>query len=174
MIRSWIDKKSGKIVVTNEKTRMELTKPQAYVLLRQLSQLLGLRVSLGKPIVSYRFEGSGYVVDVIEGGETRRFVVPTKIIEAYMRAVKKLGSGKYQSSTIAKEAFIQARKLGISEVSRFMDGDDLNWELLFGTRDKYYELFRVPILVLQEMGYVKYGKRFITILPRNKRVDEFT
>jgi hypothetical protein len=171
MIRVWEDKRNQKIVITNDKYKMELTKSQAFIVLRQLSQILGLRVSLGKPIVSYRYEGSGVVVDVIEGGESRRFVLSTGIIDSYIKAIKRLKPGKYSSSTIAREAFLEARKRGIRTVERFMEGDELNWELLFGTRDKYYELFRVPLLVLQEMGYVTYGKRKIMVLPRNKRLS---
>lgn len=163
MIRVWEDKDSQKIVIDIDGQRLKLTKPQAYILVRNIGQILGLRVSTGKPIVSYRYEGTGVVVDIIEGAGSRRFVVDMRLLNAYLNALRRLRPGKYPSSAVARVAFIEARKLGVSDVNRFLEGDELNWELLFGTRDKYYELFRVPVLLLSELGLVEYGKRYITV-----------
>ena len=169
MIRVW--EENDKIIVDVDGKRLILTKPQAYILVRNIGRILGLRVSTGKPVVSYRYEGSGVVVDIIEGNGSRRFVINPKILDGYIRALKKLKIGRYPPARIAREGFIEARKLGVSEVSRFLIGDELEWERLYGNRDKYYELFRVPILVLSEMGLVEYGKRYITIKPNKKRVE---
>lgn len=163
VIRVWEDKDNNSIVIDVDGRRITLTKPQSYILVRNVGRILGLRVSTGKPVVSYRYEGSGIVVDLIEGNGSRRFVINPKVVEAYIRVMRKLKPGKYPPSFIAREAFNEARRLGIFDVNRFMDGEELNWELLFGTREKYYALFRVPMLILSDTGLVEYGKRYITI-----------
>jgi len=163
MIRVWEDKESGRVVVDVDGRRVELTRPQAYILARRIGQLLGLRVSLGRPLASFRYEGGHVVADIVEGEGVRRFVVPMKLLTAYVNAIRKLAPGKYPPATIAREAFLEARRLGMREVEEFLDGDSIKWELLFGTRDKYYELFRAPVLLLCELGLVEYGKRRITV-----------
>lgn len=171
MIRVW--EENNRIVISVDGKLLTVTKPQAYILVRNIGRILGLRVSTGKPVVSYRYEGTGVVVDIIEGNGSRRFVINPKILDGYIKAVKRLKSGKFPPARIAREGFIEARKLGVSEVNRFMVGDELEWERLYGNRDKYYELFRVPLLVLSEAGLVEYGKRYITIKPVRGKISIF-
>jgi len=170
MIRVWEDKETKEIVVDVDGQRVKLSKPQAYILVRNIGQLIGLKVTTGKPLLSYKYERGGIVVDIIEGNSSKHFVISTKLLNAYINVIKRLKPGKYTPPFIARESFIEARKLGVSDVNRFLEGDELNWKLLFGSRDKYYELFRVPILLLTEFGFISYGKRFITVKTNNLKL----
>lgn len=161
MIR--VKKEENKLIIEINENEIKISETQGYILTRQLANALGLSVNTRNPIISYRNEGTAIVADIIEGNISRRFVIRKEIINSYIKAIIAFQNGKYKLRTIAEKAFIEARKLKIRDVEQFLDGSKLNWELLFGTRKKYYELVRVPILLLSKMGFVEYSARWISI-----------
>jgi len=158
-------RRGGRVVVSVDGVDLELSAAQAYVLARQLGSVLGLRVSLGRPIVSASRAPGGVEVTLVEGGGARRFFVPGALLDAYVRGLRRLGPGRHAYPSVARALLSEARAAGFAgRVERYLEGaPEDGWERLFGARTDYYELFRVPLLVLEEQGCVEAKRRYVLV-----------
>lgn len=156
-------REGDKIVIENGGVSLTLSLTEAYHLVREVGKLLGLRVTLGRPIVSYHVQPTHYSVIVIEGQGARSFAVPKQLVNAFIRAAQKLGVGKHDKREFARVAFEEASKAGVPGVRRYLSGNGIEWELLLGNRQDYYDLFRAPALLLEEMGMIEVGGRKVKV-----------
>ena len=167
MIRVWRD---GDVVhVEYGGTRLSLPLNAARTLARKLGEAVGMRVTLGAPLVSYHRAPGGYRVVIMEGSGVKEVFVPRGLLDAYLDAARRLGPGRYRVRDFVEKALrIAAERGAAGEAARFL-GPRLDWESLFGHRELYYSYARAPILLLHELGYLEYKRNGYVVVKKTRR-----
>lgn len=152
--------------------QVTISKLEAYLLVRKLASKLNLRVTSGVIVTDYKVTGHHFVVNMIEGGKLKTYKIPRKVIESYLEVVNSATKKRYSHREFAEQGLWNAMMRNVIEARNFFRNGNFNWELLYGYRGLYYELYRVPLLLLEKRGIVHVKKQHVEIVKRGVSLKE--
>lgn len=160
--------RDGDIVIKNDSSVNELVlKPhQAIYLLKKLADELGYKVTVSKPVIRFKLEALSTIrVWMIEGKQSRTFVIPLDIILSYVAVLKSIKNESRDKVSKREVVGHVINKLTskYKELEKYFKDGDFDWEKFFGSRTDYYTYFHVPVLILEKLGFIKLTSRSIVI-----------
>jgi len=150
-----VKKQGDKIVILNNNRKLvELEDYRALFLLRQLAKLLGYHITGGRPIVKCKQMLGIYDCTVFEGESEKRVEVLAETLTIILELLEEKCGARRPCKVKKRElGDTLCKKLGVCE----------DWERLFSNRDKYYSVFRVPLLLLEKHGKIKLTRQYIVL-----------
>ena len=171
-------KNGENILVKVNNQALTLDKKEARILLLKLAEALGYRILTSTPVTRYaRDPITGSVkVTIYEGKSVKEIVVPDKLLATYIEVLKELGPGKHAKREILRRVLLKLKDdpMYAEIAERYLKNDGVEWERFFGSRTHYYELFRAPMMILNDAGIVTLRSgTTVTVKPRIRNIGMY-
>jgi len=162
------------IVVETDSKKILLKDYEARYLLLKLAQVLGYKVTPKKPVIKYSLSTGAVHVVLREGRISRTYTLPLAVLTKIIEALQELGPGRHEKRLVAEKVALKLKTLKHVEgmLDKYFVNNVFDWEKFLGGRQEYYMLFRVPLLLLEELGLLKESRgKYVNVTDRIEEID---